>query len=429
MEHIDATLNDADYIDRHKLKPTAFTRVRKLTFITIFILILRSSVKSIQLVLNELVVDTGMNFSITAGAFCRARKKLSHTAYVELNTDIIGIYYKDNDIKRFKSYRLLAFDAAKITLPNTKEIKKEFGSKSIRNHTFKNFGEHVSAAYEACYDVLNNIAVRSSLNPGNVYEVDLANKMLVGLNPDDLLIFDRGYASYLFMASLINQEKQFIIRCPRSFFSADQNMFAADAPETMTVQIDLSAHHQKKAKELELLLTIKIRLIKIILSTGEVEVLATNLLDQSEFSNDEFKYLYGLRWEVETFFSKIKGRLNVENFTGKTLESVKQDFWSTIFISNLEAIITEKTEEKMNLEKTDENKKVKINKAVSFNAIKKMAFDIFFNEKNKSLVLEKLDSLFRMNPVVVRGNREVLRKKVTDTKSLNFQRYKRKHVF
>ena len=69
--------------------------------------------------------------------------------------------------------------------------------------------------------------------------------------------------------------------------------------------------------------------------------------------------------------------------------------------SALTTFVIEKTEEKMNCEKPAENKQVKINKAVSFNAIKKMAFDIFFNEKNKNLVLEKLDKLFRMNPVVI----------------------------
>lgn len=61
----------------------------------IFILILRNSVKSIQLVLNEFVIAAKKDFSITAGAFTKARKKLKHTAYIELNNDIIDIYYKD----------------------------------------------------------------------------------------------------------------------------------------------------------------------------------------------------------------------------------------------------------------------------------------------------------------------------------------------
>ena len=36
------------------------------------------------------------------------------------------------------------------------------------------------------------------------------------LNNDDLAIFDRGYAAYPFMASLISSNKKFIIRCPKT---------------------------------------------------------------------------------------------------------------------------------------------------------------------------------------------------------------------
>ena len=202
-----------------------------------------------------------------------------HSAYVELNDDIFEIYYKDNDIKRFKGYRLLAFDASKITLPNTKEIKKEFGTKAFGNQMGNGLGEYSSATYEACYDLLNNIAVQSSLNQCIGYEADLAEKMIDKLKSDDIGIYDRGYASYLFMASLIKNNKNFIIRCPRTFVTAPRNMFELDSPETMIVIIDAPTQQRKEAKNRELPLTIKIRLSRVILSTGEVEVLATSLFD------------------------------------------------------------------------------------------------------------------------------------------------------
>src|SRR4029077_16444438 len=123
--------------------------------------------------------------------------------------------------------------------------------------------------------------------------------------------------------------------------------------------------HKNEVKKLGLPSTIKIRLIKIILSSGEIEVLATSLLDEIIFATNDFSYLYSLRWGVETFFSKVKGRLALENFTGKTVESIYQDFWPTIFISNLETIMTEDIAEKINVDKPTDNKKIKINKAVS----------------------------------------------------------------
>ncbi len=57
----------------------------------------------------------------------------------------------------------------------------------------------------------------------------------------------------------------------------------------------------------------KFRLVKIILSSGEVEVLVTSLLDEQSFTVEEFERLYYLHWGVETFFSRLKGRLNLEN--------------------------------------------------------------------------------------------------------------------
>jgi hypothetical protein len=425
---VTTTVRDPAYVNRHKSQPTAFTRIRKLSFLVIFILILRNSVKSIQLVLNEFTLDAAMKFSITAGAFCRARKKLLHTAYVELNNDIIGIYYRDDDIKRYKGYRILGFDGSKIILPNTKEVKEAFGEIRIKNQTDKELGDYPLATYEACYDVLNNIAVESSLNAGKAYECNLAGAMIDRIKGDDLCLFDRGYASYSFMALLLQKEKHFIIRCPQSFLPATNEMFDKGAPETRIVRIDVPRNQEKKVKESELAVSIRIKLVKIILSTGETEVLATSLLDEC-IGIEEYKYLYGKRWGVETFFSKLKGRLCLENFTGKTVESVKQDFWSTVFISNLETIMTEKVEEEMNVDKSKEAKKVKVNKAVSFNAIKKMAFDIFFSKQDKVEVIKRLDDLFRMNPVLIRENRKVSRTKIPITHSLNFQKRIRKHVF
>jgi hypothetical protein len=381
------------------------------------------------LVLNEFVLDAKKNFSITAGAFTKARKKLKHTAYTELNDDIINLYYKDPNIKRFRGFRILAFDASKITLPNNDEVKLIFGSKPIGNHTGQDLGEYSSATFQACYDVLNHIAVKSILGHSLSYEVDLAEEMIPSINRNDLSLFDRGYASYPFMAKLINEKKHFIIRCSKGFFIAAKNMFDDDAPESITVLIDAPYRHKNEVKKLRLPTTIKIRLIRIMLSSGEIEVLATSLLDETIYSTNDFSYLYSLRWGVETFFSKVKGRLALENFTGKSVESIYQDFWSTVFISNLETIMIEDVEENMNANKSSENKSQKINKAVSFNAIKNMAFEIFFNEPDKDKVNDKLTQLFMMNPITVRDNRKVPRKKISDTQSLNFQKKRRKHVF
>ena len=81
--------------------------------------------------------------------------------------------------------------------------------------------------------------------------------------------------------------------------------------------------------------------------TGEVEVLVTSLLDELAYPAAKFRDLYSFRWGVETFYGILKERLCRENFTGKTAESVRQDFYSTILISNLESVLTEETNQEL----------------------------------------------------------------------------------
>jgi len=71
-----------------------------LSFITVFILILRNSVKSLQVMLNEFVLHNKKDFTVTASAFTQARQKLKHTAFIELNDGTVSKYYEDPEIKR-----------------------------------------------------------------------------------------------------------------------------------------------------------------------------------------------------------------------------------------------------------------------------------------------------------------------------------------
>jgi len=50
--------------------------------------------------------------------------------------------------------------------------------------------------------------------------------------------------------------------------------------------------------------------VRVRLSTGEIEVLVTSLLDEKRYTAQMFKELYNLRWGVEGFYGVIKERVN-----------------------------------------------------------------------------------------------------------------------
>ena len=84
---------------------------------------------------------------------------------------------------------------------------------------------------------------------------------------------------------------------------------------------------------------VTVRLIRIELNTGETEVLATTLLDENRYPFEIFGDLYHKRWAVEEDYKIMKCRIEIENFTGKSVRSVYQDFHARVFSKNLSAIV------------------------------------------------------------------------------------------
>jgi len=136
-----------------------------------------------------------------------------------------------------------------------------------------------------------------------------------------------------------------------------------------------------------------------------------------------FKELYHLRWGVECFLGVLKERLKIDNLTGKTVHSVKQDFFATLFIMGLESILTQTAEVQL-FDKYRQNKhRQTVNNMVSFNAIKNFMVELFYHCSPIQELMATLTSWFLKDPTYVKRERDVPRKKNSARVSLNY--YKR----
>lgn len=417
--------------EKHRRNSNDFTRNRKLTFAVLIMLLLKKSVKSLQNRLNEFFKDLGGNFlSATASAFTRARSKLLHTAFIDLNRQaIVGVMYADEEYKKYKGFRLCAIDGSKLRLPDEQEIKEHFGVIRYTNQNPDVQGEHCYAVISVFYDLLNHIAIDSVIAPSNANELDIVPEHLKYTQSNDLLIMDRNYGCYLTLAMLKTSGRNFLIRCSRTSFACVHEMFENSEINSRIVTIHVNSRQKQKVEQLGLPTQIQIRLVRVILDTEEVEVLATSLLDEQLYPVAEFKDLYWRRWGIETFYDRIKNRLEVQHFTGKTPESVKQDFFSTIYVSGLESILTEDAQDVLD-QKTDQNKHPQaVNKSVSFNVIKNHVLELLNQKCDLDTLLERLTKLFLTNPVCVRKDRETPRKPSNDRKRAYYYKHIKKHNF
>jgi len=110
---------------------------------------------------------------------------------------------------------------------------------------------------------------------------------------------------------------------------------------------------------------LKLRLIRVDLP-NTVEVLITSLCDSRKYHSRIFKSRYHLRWGVEENYKRLKQWVEIENFSGKSVLSVKQDFYAKILAANLTQLISTASEEiiKKNNRNTQVNYKINMAQAI-----------------------------------------------------------------
>ncbi len=248
---------------------------------------------------------------------------------------------------------------------------------------------------------------------------------------------DRGYPSYeLFTTITSKYDSDFLIRMKKSWYKDIQFLFDRNSSVKDTI-VTLKPTTKKLNNEIieqNLPLEIEVRFVQVILDDGEIEVLGTSVLDSKVLKTDDFKELYFKRWGIESFYEIIKNRLSLENFTGLSALAIKQDFYATIFISNLETLVTLGTNKKLS-SKIDNKFKQKVNKSISFNTVKNYCFELFYSNKDIEIIFEEMSKLFLTNTISIRPNRKYERpsakegKNTKGIKSANHQKRKKKSVF
>lgn len=212
------------------------------------------------------------------------------------------------------------------------------------------------------------------MGQAKAYEIDLAVGHLPHTRQGDLLTMDRNYPSYRMLAELQQCGREFAIRCSAASFAEARQMLKGEGPDSQIVTLTPCAGQKPIIREKGLPLSIKVRLVRVLLVTGEYEVLVTSLLDESQYPTAEFRELYHLRWGIETFYGLLKTRLELENFTGVGVEAIRQDFYATLYLCGLESMLTDTAQAILNSKLTQYPQTV--NRAVSFNAIKHLALDL-----------------------------------------------------
>lgn len=416
-------------IDTFRSKDTDFTRDRKLPFWTTTVLILTSWKTSMHNRLNKFFDDFNLLDGMPTGsAFCQARKKIKPELFIALKDETVKLFYdiyeKAGLVKRWKGRFLYAIDGSYFNIPDTEETRKKY---SIQTNQYKDGA--VQALSSFLYDVMNEICINAVINEKKSEKSSIFSDHVKKFTKEAIIIYDRLYADYSVLSFHVKGGYDFVIRCSLTSSFKEVSHFVKSDCFDKIVTLKVTEGQKKFVKENGLPKVVTVRLVKVILSNGTIEVLITSLLDGKTYKLEDFKWLYNKRWCIETYFSRLKNLLEVERFSSKTVIGIEQDFHSLIFLSTLESVMIKEDEEKIGKENLEKKLKYnyKINKSVSYAAIADHIVDLLLNpDVTPSEILTKLSRLFKNGSSPQRPGRQFERKDRTSTQKLKFHKYEKR---
>ena len=250
--------------------------------------------------------------------------------------------------QRYKGYRLLACDGTSISTYDGIDRKETYVSHKCGTG-------YNAMEVDALYDLLNHFYVDVVIKGRAQYDerqslVDMIERNALG--PNDIVMGDRGFESYNVFAHAIEKGCKFLIRIKD--INTSLLLSGLDLPDgefdtyfskiltrRQTKKTLHSSTYRKlmKATKFDYVKSkwdeyfMHFRVVRIQLDNGSYECLATNL-DEQDFSPEDLKELYHLRWGIETSFRDLKHRLGAMHLHAKKINIVKQEIYAKLTVYN-----------------------------------------------------------------------------------------------
>ena len=398
----------------------AFTRPRILTFPILILFLLNLLKGALQTELNGFFnISTRAAVAmrkVTAQAFCKARAKILFGAFIALNQRLVDSFYADAPVHKWKGFTLFAIDGTTLRLPYSEEILEEFGGMPLPDGRIRPLAQAISV-----YDVLNEMTVAASAMPYVCAEVTMTMDLLSSMGDltGSLLLMDRGFAAFPLLNLIKAQGGHFVVRIKSNMNVIKQLKKTGKHEGIFDYQIDKNSSAKAKCKKYGISArSISVRIIEIPWDGEEGYLyLMTNLLDPAAFPYGDFSDLYHLRWFIEENYKRKKSREEIENFTAKSVNGLKQDFHAKVFTENLAVALAHRVAAKVREDNCSLNRKYdyKINFTQLLSSFKDTVVRVLKGAEPRK-ILAQLQELWRITLTAIRPGRKFIRKSTKENR-------------
>jgi hypothetical protein len=297
----------------------------------------------------------------TATAYCMARKRLPLALFEDLLERVCDALFPEiQDTARWRGHRTWSLDGSSFSMSDTPELQACFGQPSAQAKGCGFPVAHLLALFHAGTGLL----LRVVASPMRTHDMRYAAIMHPELAEGDILLADRGLASFGHLALLFMRKIHAVFRCHQKQIvdfranrpHTDQRKSQKGLPRSRYVRRlghwDQLVEYTKpttKPKWMDddtwtsLPATLLVRELRYLTPQKgyrtRVVTLVTTLLDPEAYPATELANLYLSRWQIEVNFRHLKTTMGLEVLHCKHVDGVLKELHMFAIAYNLVRLV------------------------------------------------------------------------------------------
>lgn len=264
----------------------------------------------------------------STSAYCQARARLPLAALRTAHEQLGGwIEQHTREAWRWCGRSVKVLDGCGLSMPDTDENRScwPYAGGQKKGCGFP------TAQLVGLFCLATGRLVRFAVDSWKAHEIPLARQLIGWIEPGEIVLTDRGFCGWGFMALLQRKGVDVVMRAHQARKLQGRQMSWAK-PQRQSATWDKSLW-----AELPAALTVRVVRFRVSVPGFRTEevVLVTTLLDEQAYPDEAIAALYRRRWAVELCFRDIKTTLGLDVLRCQSPELVEKEIWLQVIAYNL----------------------------------------------------------------------------------------------
>jgi hypothetical protein len=261
-------------------------------------------------------------------AYCQARGKLSRDRLMEIHRSVAANFQQGlSKAWLWRGRQVRVVDGTGIRLPDTDENQKAYPQPSEQR---EGCGFPVMQVV-ACFCLHTGALLHWVSSKLTAHESPLLRGLLALLEPDDVLLADRGFSSYSNLTLCLKHRLDAVMRLHQAR-KVDLRKGLRLGKQDRLVEWKRPQRQKGWSQDQwkQLPKTMQLRVLRLQVEVRGFRVkqlwIVTTLTDPQAYPKHVLAQLYRIRWQVELYFRDIKTSMGMEELRCKTPERVEKEF-------------------------------------------------------------------------------------------------------